>query len=105
MYVLIRAVARSENPGGHVVLGGDNVPPPLVETGLTDLSKRGGGGTGPPACDRPGISWCLHFQILNTSLVCFTVLCQSVLGMPKQFRPALACLVSIYNYNSFKMPN
>ena len=30
-----RAVARSENPGGHVVLGGDNVPP-LVEIGLTE---------------------------------------------------------------------
>ena len=40
-----RAVARSENPeGGDVVLGGDNVPPPLVEIGLTDLSK--GGATG-----------------------------------------------------------
>ena len=38
----IRAVARSENPGGHVVLGGDNVPP-LVEIGLTDLTKSGGG--------------------------------------------------------------
>ena len=35
-----RAVARSENPGGHVVLGGDNVPP-LVEIGLTDLPKSG----------------------------------------------------------------
>ena len=23
----VRAVARSENPGGHVILGGDNVPP------------------------------------------------------------------------------
>ena len=23
-----RAVARSENPGWHVLLGGDNVPPP-----------------------------------------------------------------------------
>ena len=31
-----RAVARSENPGGLIVLGGDNVPP-LVEIGLTDL--------------------------------------------------------------------
>ena len=31
-----RAVARSENPGGLVVPGGDNVPP-LVEIGLTDL--------------------------------------------------------------------
>ena len=34
-----RAVARSENPEGLVVLGGDNVPPPLVEIGLTDLPK------------------------------------------------------------------
>ena len=32
------AVARSENPGGHIVLIGDNVSP-LVEIGLTDLSK------------------------------------------------------------------
>ena len=38
---LIRAVARSENPGWHALLGGDNVPP-LVEIGLTDLSKSGG---------------------------------------------------------------
>ena len=38
-----RAVARSENPGGHVVLDGDNVPPPTpVEIGLTDLPKTGG---------------------------------------------------------------
>ena len=36
-----RAVARSENLGGHIVLGGDNVPP-LVEIGLTDLTKSGG---------------------------------------------------------------
>ena len=27
-YVQARAVSRSENPGGHIVLGGDNVPPP-----------------------------------------------------------------------------
>ena len=32
------AVGRSENPGGHVILGGDNVPP-LVEIGLTDPPK------------------------------------------------------------------
>ena len=38
---MYRAVARSENPGGHVVLGGDNVPP-LVEIGLADLPKSGG---------------------------------------------------------------
>ena len=36
----IRAVARSENPGGLVVIGGDNVPP-LMEIGLTDLPKTG----------------------------------------------------------------
>ena len=48
-----RAVAKSENPGGHVVLGGDNVPP-LVEIGLTDLPKSGGHGPpGPPTCDGP----------------------------------------------------
>ena len=30
VYVILitRAVARSENLGGHIVLGGDNVPPP-----------------------------------------------------------------------------
>ena len=37
----IRAVARSENLVGHVILGGDNLPP-LVEIGLTDLTKSGG---------------------------------------------------------------
>ena len=49
-----RAVARSENLGGYVILGGDNVPP-LVEIGLTDLTKSGGGHgpPGPPACDGP----------------------------------------------------
>ena len=36
--ILRRAVTRSENPRGLVVLGGDNVPP-LVELGLTDLLK------------------------------------------------------------------
>ena len=36
-----RAVVRSENSGGHVALGGDNVPSP-VEIGLTDLPKSGG---------------------------------------------------------------
>ena len=43
-----RAVARSENPGGLVVLGGDNVSP-LVEIGLTDLRKTGGAKAPPPA--------------------------------------------------------
>ena len=36
-----RAVARSENPEGLVVLGGDNVFP-LVQIGLTNLLKTGG---------------------------------------------------------------
>ena len=48
---MIRAVARSENLGGHVVLGGDNVPP-LVEIGLTDLPKTGGA-YAPPASPLP----------------------------------------------------
>ena len=53
--MLYRAVARSENPGGHVVLGGDNVPP-LVEIGLADLPKSGGArAPGPPTCDRPAL--------------------------------------------------
>ena len=34
-----RAVASSENPGGLLVLGGDNVPP-LVEIGLAGLPKN-----------------------------------------------------------------
>ena len=42
-----RAVARSEIPGGLVVLGGDNVSP-LVEIGLTDPPKSGGAAA-PPA--------------------------------------------------------
>ena len=56
-----RAVARSENPGGHVVLGGDNVPP-LVDIGLADLPKSGGGAQAPPAphlrraCMKPTLS-------------------------------------------------
>ena len=37
-----RAVARSENPGGHIVLGEDNVPT-LVEIGLIYMSKSGEG--------------------------------------------------------------
>ena len=51
---LLGAVARFENLGGHIVLGGNNVPP-LVEIGLTDLPKSGGGTCppGPPACDGP----------------------------------------------------
>ena len=41
IYIHNRAVARSKNLGGHIVLDGDNVPL-LVEIGLTDLSKSGG---------------------------------------------------------------
>ena len=53
-----RAVARSENLGGHIVMGGDNVPP-LVEIGLTDLTKSGGHKPPPPpppACNGPVVS-------------------------------------------------
>ena len=49
-----RAVARSENPGGLAVLGGDNVPP-LVEIGLTDLPKTGG-------AKAPPLATALHVQ-------------------------------------------
>ena len=38
--IALQAVARSENPEGHIVLGGDNVLP-LVDIGLTDLPKSG----------------------------------------------------------------
>ena len=46
--ILFRAVARSENLGGHVVLGGDNVPP-LVEIGLADLPNIGVAKAPPPS--------------------------------------------------------
>ena len=51
-----RHVSRSENLGGRVVLGGDNVPPPLVEIGLPDLPKTGGA-KAPPA---PPLATALH---------------------------------------------
>ena len=40
-YVVSRAVGRSENPGVPVLFGGHNLPP-LIEIGLTDLTKSGG---------------------------------------------------------------
>ena len=54
---MIRAVARSENPGGLATLVGENVPP-LVEIGLTELPKAGGEGGGletpqPPRLQQP----------------------------------------------------
>ena len=52
-----RAVARSENPRGLVVLGGDNVSP-LVEIGLTDLPKTGGVKAHPA----PPLATALYFQ-------------------------------------------
>ena len=55
-----RAVARSENPGGHVILGGDNVPP-LVEIGLTDLPKSGGARARPA----PPLALGLHCNSIN----------------------------------------
>ena len=47
-YLLIRAVGRSENPVVPLLFGGHNLSP-LVEIGLTDLSKFGGA----PGSDRP----------------------------------------------------
>ena len=52
-----RAVARSENPGGLVVMGGDNVPP-LVEIGLIYLPKTGWA-IAPPA---PPLATGLHYK-------------------------------------------
>ena len=51
--------------GGHIILGGDNVPP-LVEIGLADLPKSGG----PPACDGPDMYfvWAYLRQELSTDL-------------------------------------
>ena len=43
----LRAVGRSDNPGGPVVMWGHNLPS-LVEIGLTDLPKSGGA-MAPPA--------------------------------------------------------
>ena len=51
MHICSRAFARSENPGGNVILGGDDVPP-LVEIGITDLTKKGRGMC-PPAPPPP----------------------------------------------------
>ena len=54
--ILFRAVARSENPGGHIVLDGDNVSP-LVEIGLTNLSKSGGAHALPAPPLATGLGW------------------------------------------------
>ena len=52
----IRAVARSENPGGLVALGGDNVSP-LVEIGLANLPHiEGAKAPQPPPCDGPAFN-------------------------------------------------
>ena len=51
----LRHATRVKNPGGQVVLGGNNVSP-LVDIGLTDPLKSGGGGGCPPclpACCMP----------------------------------------------------
>ena len=44
---MYRHATRVKNPGGQVVLGGDDVSP-LVEIGLTDPPKSGGAAA-PPA--------------------------------------------------------
>jgi hypothetical protein len=60
-----RAVAGSKNPGGLVVLGGDNVPP-LVEIGLTDLTKTGGAKAPlAPPWRRPCMSFTQHFAAIS----------------------------------------
>ena len=49
-----RAVARSENPGGHIVLGGDNVPPGWNRVNWS--AKNGGGAL----CVEMGFTWTFH---------------------------------------------
>ena len=67
-----RVVARSENPGGLVVLGGDVSP--LVEIGLTYLPKTGGAKAppSPPDYDSPVGGLQLHFSyvILSQTELC-----------------------------------
>ena len=58
LQIRLRAIARSENLGGHVVLGGNNVPP-LVEIGLSDPSKTGGARAPPAPPLETGL--CIHF--------------------------------------------
>ena len=41
-YIQACSKGQTSGGGGHIVLGGDNVPP-LVEIGLTDLPKSGWG--------------------------------------------------------------
>jgi hypothetical protein len=64
---MFRAVARSKNPGGLVVLGGDNVPP-LVEIGLTDLTKTGGA-KAPQAPPGDGPVWVVSLEIICSCLI------------------------------------
>jgi len=47
----VRAFGRSENPGVPVLFGGHNLCP-LVEIGLTDLSKSPWHPRGQQACER-----------------------------------------------------
>ena len=90
--LLGRAVARSENPGGHVILGGDNVSP-LVEIGSTDLPKSGG----PPRCDRPEVIF-TNFGILFLARFWYLiVLCATTnyANPPTLLRAAPSTLVGI----------
>ena len=50
--------------GGHVILGGDNVPP-LAEIGLTDLPKSGGGVRAPPAPHLRRACLCIAFHLVS----------------------------------------
>ena len=66
----IRAVERSENPGVPVLFGRHNLPP-LVEIGLTDLTKSGGTMATLATLGTTGLvmySMCGHRVILSTFL-------------------------------------
>ena len=76
LYNLGRAVARSKNPGGLVVLSGDDVAP-LVEIGLTDLPKTGGlKPSSPPPLRQACTQFSLHYheyeKLLNDKIIVLT---------------------------------
>ena len=60
-------VARSENPGGLIVLGGENVPPHKMSVGMLICQKLGGIETpNPPA---PRLRQPCHIWFTEQSLL------------------------------------
>ena len=64
-YILL---SRSENSGVPLLFGGHNLPPPMVEIGLTDLPNRGTPGF--PRDDAPDLEEQLIFNSNFMWLAC-----------------------------------